>query len=688
MECPRRSEMALYGAMAKKYPEILRTGKWHIDPAAYPSDSLTRIEPPLEYDADARADLVVKNALLSSGEETKLQDIAVSGNTITRVGSAEIIAKVTDDDTLVIDASGGAVLPGFVDSHLHLAVAMERLRACDVEEVQTAEGFKQKIRAFAKNNPDLAVINVFGLHYFDGPIIPAENCRQVLDKLVDDRPLLVHAHDLHTAWGNTRALEEAGVLHPMPPYPHLIKELGLEAKIVKDADNIPTGEFHEPEVYHFLAGPLQARHPLPVDQQLADLKEVCNRLAGLGITGVHRMGLAQPTEDIAFLLLLLELDQRDELPIRVNTSVSAVADDTMLSDVLLAYGARAILQQARKKEITAAQMHDRLVVLLQDSSSARLDHILRATGKDALGTPHPHSETIVRAAQHIRKMNHSLNVAPHTGRDNPHTPYDMPEFLDSHSKVRCETIKIFMDGVVEKDTAYRLDTPPTPGIPEFGQEELDVLLAFADRLGLQVAAHSIGDGSVKSMLDAIAGARTANKKLDDSRGHKIPHRIEHIEMCRQEDLPRFGTQQVITSMQPLHERPPQTLWHELVPKNKWDTAFAWQEALHDGGTLVFGSDWPIVSCDVRAGIHHAITRKPWYNGARDQSVDLEQALNAYTSGAAIAEYAQNIKGKIRPGMLADMVVLSGKLDDLACSPHALDIQKTICDGKVVYGNQG
>lgn len=684
MNCPRRPEMLLHSAIFKKFPELLRTGKWNIAPEKYESDSSSLIEPEFEFDPDAKADLVLKNALIYDSDSAEPLDIAVADNLIIRIGSAEEVAGLTTADTTVIDARGNSVVPGFVDSHLHLDVAMQRLRSCNVEDVETACEFRERVLEFVKNNPDSPVLYVFGLHYFDSPVIPSNTCRHMLDELILERPLVVYAHDLHTVWGNTKALQDAGVLHSMPPYPHLVEELNLEEKIVVDADGIPTGEFREPEVCYFLTGPLQARFPFSPEQQLEDLKEVCRGLAGMGITGVHRMGLAQPAEDLAFLLLALELEQQGELPIRINSSISCVADDSMLRDVSQAYRAREVLQKARERNLTAAQAHNALLELLKSSGASRHDHIMNLSRDDRAGQRHPQMDRIVEAGKHILESIQGAYVRQHDERMNPHEREGMPDHIGYHAKIRCDTIKIFMDGVVEKNTAYRLDMPPTPGIPEFGQNDLDQVICFADRLGMQVAGHCIGDGSVRSMLDSIARARIENAGVDAERGHRIPHRVEHIEMCRPEDVSRFGELHVITSMQPLHERPPVTLWHELVPRSEWDMAFAWQDSLSGGAVLVFGSDWPIVSCDVCKGINHAVSRRPWYEGAPSQSVDLGQALGAYTSGAAISEYCQGIKGCIRPGMLADLVVFSGNVHELVHSGTMLDVRYTVCDGKVVY----
>jgi len=324
--------------------------------------------------------------------------------------------------------------------------------------------------------------------------------------------------------------------------------------------------------------------------------------------------------------------------------------------------------------------------MIKETGGARHKKLEESAKKDGVTEKHPLIQQLLELSRHINNITHKTYVQPHTERDNPHRKTSMPEHISDFPKIRCDTVKIFIDGVIEKNTAYRLDQKPTDGIPEFDQKELDALVELSDKLGMQVAAHSIGNGSVKSMLDAISKARAKHKKIDKQRGHQIPHRIEHIEMCRQEDSLRFGKQHVVTSMQP-HESPPMTIWHKLVPKKEWNTAFAWKEALTSGAILVFGSDWPIVPCDARTGIHHAVTRKPWFEGAREQKLSLKQALKAYTSGAAFTEYSTKIKGKIEPGMLADIVILAGDVHALQKEEApSLDIRMTICDGKITYDN--
>ena len=123
----------------------------------------------------------------------------------------------------------------------------------------------------------------------------------------------------------------------------------------------------------------------------------------------------------------------------------------------------------------------------------------------------------------------------------------------------------------------------------------------------------------------------------------------------------------------------------MCPSEQWDTAFAWQDISNGGGLLVFGRDWPIVPCDVRKAVPHAVSRTPWFDGARDQSVSLQQALEAYTANAARTAYSAAVRGTLEPGMLADLTILSGDAGVLE-DPEAPqpEILLTICDGQITW----
>ncbi len=258
---------------------------------------------------------------------------------------------------------------------------------------------------------------------------------------------------------------------------------------------------------------------------------------------------------------------------------------------------------------------------------------------------------------------------------------------------RTRGIKLFIDGVVESRTALLLepyaDGSGATGVPDMDPEAYREIVVEADRLGMDVATHAIGDRGVRLALDAYEEAARAN-----GGGRERRHRVEHIEVGHPTDLLRFARLGVTASMQPLHAVPtgdPRfTPWTRLVGSAREPYAFAWRRLIESGAPVAFGSDWPIVTPDVRAGVHAALTRATTASEPRggwqpQQCVTLAQALDAYTRGAARAEAQEGIKGMLRPGMLADVTVFTQDL--FALRPAEIlqvDIALTVVDGQIVH----
>ncbi|MEW6028561.1 MAG: amidohydrolase [Chloroflexota bacterium] len=252
--------------------------------------------------------------------------------------------------------------------------------------------------------------------------------------------------------------------------------------------------------------------------------------------------------------------------------------------------------------------------------------------------------------------------------------------------VRGGLVKFFMDGVIESFTGLLLDDyaerPGWRGTANFEPEHFTDLAVEADRLGLQIAVHCTGDGAVRRVLDAYELARGRNGARDSR------HRIEHIELVGDSDLPRFADLGVIAAMQPLHS-PTQAWdpWPARVGPERWRRSFAWSSLRDAGARLAFGSDWSVVSMNPLTGIHAAVTRRPWQEGDPNQSQTLEQALLGYTRDAAYAEFMEHEKGMLKVGYFADVVMLS---EDIFETPadELLRIHPllTICDGRVTFEN--
>jgi predicted amidohydrolase YtcJ len=248
-------------------------------------------------------------------------------------------------------------------------------------------------------------------------------------------------------------------------------------------------------------------------------------------------------------------------------------------------------------------------------------------------------------------------------------------------------VKIFYDGVMEGWTAVMVDDYADRsgwrGEPLFTPEQLAAVAIEADRRRLQIAVHAIGDGAVRAVLDGYAAAGKANGRRDSR------HRIEHIEAVTAADVPRFAALGVIASMQPSH--PPGNGEFPLEPtlsrlgRERWPLAYAWRTLKDTRARIVFASDWPVAPIDPIASIAAAVLRKPWAPGLPDQSFTLAEALAAYTVEGAYAGFAENRKGQLKAGYLADLVILSGDIE--AVDPeglHEISPLVTICGGRITW----
>jgi predicted amidohydrolase YtcJ len=258
--------------------------------------------------------------------------------------------------------------------------------------------------------------------------------------------------------------------------------------------------------------------------------------------------------------------------------------------------------------------------------------------------------------------------------------------------LRIGGVKLFADGALGAHTAYMLepfeDAPDDCGIPVTDAVELRELVGKASAAGLAAYVHAIGDRANREVLDAIESARQAGIGLG------LRHRIEHVQIIHPDDLPRLAQLGVVASMQPLHA-PEDMLVADRVLGQRCAGAYAWRSLLDNGAILAFGSDSPVETLSVLHGIHAAVTRRRpdgspgpegWYP---EQRLTVEEAVRAYTAGAAYASGEEAIKGTLSPGKLADLVLLSE--DIFALEPMAIletEVLATMVDGEFVYQGEG
>lgn len=254
-------------------------------------------------------------------------------------------------------------------------------------------------------------------------------------------------------------------------------------------------------------------------------------------------------------------------------------------------------------------------------------------------------------------------------------------------RLRSDFVKLFMDGVTESGTAVFVDDyahqPGWKGEPLFTQEQFDTIAIAADKLGLPVAVHAIGDGAVRMVLNGYEAAIKANGKRDSR------NRIEHIEVVHPDDIPRFKELGTVASMQPTH--PPGSAGLPLEPylsyigEERWPYAFAWRTLVDAGAPIVFATDWPVSPLDPMHSIECAMSRRVWKDGLKDERLSLHETLAAYTRAGAWVEFMEDRKGMLKKGYLADVVVLSADIE--ATDVTALATVRpvtTICDGRITY----
>ena len=257
--------------------------------------------------------------------------------------------------------------------------------------------------------------------------------------------------------------------------------------------------------------------------------------------------------------------------------------------------------------------------------------------------------------------------------------------------LRVGGLKGFADGSLGSTTAlfyepYK-DEPGTSGIAGDEMYPDGAMLQRveeADRAGLQILIHAIGDRANDLILTIYEQVERENGPRDRR------FRIEHAQHLRAQDIPRFGRDKVIASMQPYHAIDDGRWAEKRIGKERAKTTYPFRSLLDSGATLAFGTDWTVAPLNPMLTIYAAVTRrtldgknsKGWIP---EQKISVEETVRAYTYGSAYAEFQENVKGTLTPGKLADLVILSR--DIFKIDPKEIEnvrVVLTMVDGRVVY----
>ena len=549
-------------------------------------------------------DLIVTNArvLTMDPDHPRAEAVAVAGGRILAVGARAEVEGLAGPETRMIDAGGRTVLPGFVESHMHLVLGGAELSHLHLGGLNGVGALRLAFRAFGAANPERGLLMAQGADY---AIFGRPATRHDLDEVMSDRPIAMTAYDHHTVWANTAALEAAGILHGLEtPHGH---------EVVMGSDGLATGELREFEAF------------APV----------------LALGGEARL----------------------------NLGIATGAEPSPWPDAAM----RAV---------------DRAKVLagLRHCAAQGITSIVNMDGNR-------YTLTLLRELQAegnlLARVKVPFHFKPHMELSELDRADEMTREFDD-DWLSCGFVKMFMDGVIESRTAFRLDDyPDQPGhrsAPLFGPASFREIATEIDRRGHQIAVHAIGDGAVRATIDGYAAARKANGARDSR------HRIEHIELIDRADVPRLGALGITASLQPPH--PPGAMDFALEPtltrigRARWRDAYLWRTLAEAGAPVVFASDWPVADVSIMRGLKAALTRGS-FEGCGDERLGLMETLRAYTAGGAWAAHRDHVTGMLRPGLAADLVVLGCDVE--ATPAEELDrhpVALTVCGGRITYAAEG
>ncbi|MFN4157881.1 MAG: amidohydrolase [Gemmobacter sp.] len=533
----------------------------------------------------------------------RAEAVAFGAGQILAVGARRTVEAMAGQGTRVIACGGRTVLPGFVESHLHLVLGGAELAHLQLTGVHGADALAAAFRDYAAAHPASPLLLAQGADY--GMLGGRPISRADLDAVMPDRPIAVTAYDHHTVWANTAALRAAGLLHGAAmPEGH---------EVMMGADGLATGELREFEAF----APVIA---LGGEARL--------------YLGIATGGEPDPWPDAA---------------------------------------ARAIDRAKVLRGLRHCAGHGITSMVNMDGNRYTLELLreLREAG-DLLAR--------VKVPFHFK----------------PHMALSELDRAEAMTREYCDDwlqsgfVKMFMDGVMDSGTAYRLDDyPGQPGhrsVPLFAQERFNEIAVEADRRGLQIAVHAIGDGAVRQTIDGYEAAMRANGRRDSR------HRIEHIELIDRTDVPRLGALGIVASMQPSH--PAGAMDFPLYPaldkvgRNRWPDSFPTRSLVEAGAALAYASDWPVTDVSVMRNIQAAVTRAP-YEGAADERVDLMSTLHAYTAGGAWAAHREGVTGRLVPGLAADAVVVDGDIEAIPAGDlGTTGITMTVAGGRITHQRPG
>lgn len=492
--------------------------------------------------------------------------ILVDGEKIRAVGSDEAIMEMSKAGDEIVDCRGCSIVPGLVDTHLHMIMLGETMRRPSIFGARSKADLVERCTAFAKRSPELVdrAIIAMGWNqdlFDDGHELPD---RHLLDQIANDRPVMLSRVCGHVAAANTRLVEMIEASLAGARYPDDEMPIG--------EDGIPTGVLRERAV--------SAAEKIVRDAMRDDARDLLTtaiaHAASMGITGVQSNDAGSSTDDA-----------------------------------------------------------DRIFSLVRGVYSGEERGLIRYRHQVCFKSPDD-----FRA---------SVESGEYSRRD---------ELYPSTSRLSLGPLKLFKDGSLGGRTAMMrggyAGSPDERGILVLDDETVDDFFRVAEQARVQVVVHAIGDGAIGSVIDAIERA------TDGSNG--LRHGINHCQITDGDLIDRIVADDILVFAQPIFIDSDMKIVESLCGRELASTSYAFGTLIRRGAHLSYGTDAPVEGCDPFLNIYEAVTRKD-RNGApaegffAGERVDVETAIDAYTAASAYAEFAEHRRGRIAPGMDADLTIV-------------------------------
>lgn len=273
-----------------------------------------------------------------------------------------------------------------------------------------------------------------------------------------------------------------------------------------------------------------------------------------------------------------------------------------------------------------------------------------------------------------------------------HPPLPPPLIGYGNQQLNVRAVKLVADGALGSRGAHLLepydDEPTSTGLAVTPVDQLYDDVATAARAGYQPCIHAIGDHANRDVMDVFERVQH-----DVPRSRALRMRNEHAQILDPTEIPRFKALDVIASVQPTHATSDMAWVPTRLGSRRTNAgAYLWQTLLRAGARVVSGSDFPVEDPNPMLGFHAAITRQtrqgqPVGGWMPDERMSREQALRSFTLDAAYAAHLESDLGSLRPGKLADLVVLSQDIMQVpADAIPDTSIVLTMTGGQLVYRN--